>query len=96
MGIRHFVAAAIVATAAFAAAAQDMVVYHFDDTASQGLKGLRHLDLRGTAVGRLAADVPQWFEHLEYLGLPKGAVGLFGRLGMPRRVTLELGDAPAS
>ena len=62
----------------------------------KGLKGLRHLDLRGTAVGRLAADVPQWFEHLEYLGLPKGAVGLFGRLGMPRRVTLELGDAPAS
>ena len=43
MGIRHFVAAAIVATAAFAAAAQDMVVYHFDDTASQGLKGLRNI-----------------------------------------------------
>ena len=62
----------------------------------KGLKGLRHLDLRGTAVSRLAADVPQWFERLEYLGLPKGAVGLFGRLGMPRRVTLELGDAPAS
>jgi intracellular sulfur oxidation DsrE/DsrF family protein len=53
MGIRHFVAAAIVATAAFAAAAQDMVVYHFDDTASQGLKGLRnirnHLDVDPTA-----------------------------------------------
>ena len=61
----------------------------------KGLKGLRHLDLRGTAVGRLAAEVPTWFEGLEFLGLPKGAVGLFGRLGMPRRLKLEVGEAPA-
>ena len=26
------------------------------------------------------------------LGLPKGAVGMFGRLGMPRRVKLAIGD----
>jgi hypothetical protein len=37
--------------------------------------------------------VPQWFERLEFLGLPKGAVGLFGRMAMPRRVKLALGDA---
>ncbi|MFN9369229.1 MAG: J domain-containing protein [Planctomycetia bacterium] len=60
----------------------------------KGLKGLRHLDLRGSAVGRLAAEVPSWFEKLEFLGLPKGGVGLFGRLAMPRRLRLELGDAP--
>ena len=58
------------------------------------LKNLRHLDLRGTAVGKLGAEVPGWFEHLEFLGLPKGAVGMFGRMGMPRRVKLVLGDAP--
>jgi hypothetical protein len=40
--------------------------------------------------------VPKWFEHLEFLGLPKGAVGMFGRLGMPRRVKLVVGDAPAA
>jgi hypothetical protein len=57
------------------------------------LKNLRSLDLRGTAVGKLAAEVPQWFERLEFLGLPKGAVGLFGRMAMPRRVKLALGDA---
>ena len=57
------------------------------------LKNLRSLDLRGTAVGRLSAEIPQWFERLEFLGLPKGAVGLFGRLGMPRRVRLVVGDA---
>jgi hypothetical protein len=62
----------------------------------KGLKGLRHLDLRGSAVGRLAAEVPSWFEKLEFLGLPKGAVGLFGRLAMPRRLRLELGDAPTT
>lgn len=56
------------------------------------LKGLRSLDLRGTAVGRLAAEAAQWFEHLEFLGLPKGAVGLFGRLAMPRRLKVAVGD----
>ncbi len=59
------------------------------------LKGLRSLDLRGTAVGKLGAEVPQWYETLEFLGLPKGAVGMFGRLAMSRRVKLEIGDAPA-
>jgi len=56
------------------------------------LKGLRSLDLRGTAVGKLATEAPQWFEQLEFLGLPKGAVGLFGRMAMPRRVRVEIGD----
>ena len=56
------------------------------------LKSLTSLDLRGTAVGKLAADAPQWFERLEFLGLPKGAVGMFGRLGIPRRVKLAVGD----
>jgi hypothetical protein len=60
----------------------------------KGLKGLRSLDLRGTAVGRLAAEIPSWFENLDFLGLPKGALGIFARLGMPRRVALEIGDAP--
>ncbi len=58
------------------------------------LKGLRHLDLRGTAVGPLGAEVPQWFENLEFLGLPKGSVGMFARMGMPRRLKLVLGDSP--
>ena len=48
MRIRQLLVAAIVATAAFAAAAQDKVVYHIDDAATQALKGLRnvrnHLD----------------------------------------------------
>ena len=48
MRIRQLFVAAIVATAAFAAAAQDKVVYHIDDAAAQALKGLRnvrnHLD----------------------------------------------------
>ncbi len=57
------------------------------------LKGLRHLDLRGTRVGKLAIEVPSWFENLEFLGLPKGAVGMFGRMKMPRRVKLMLGDS---
>ena len=56
------------------------------------LKNLRHLDLRGTRVGKLAADVPGWFENLEFLGLPKGAVGRFARMTMPRRVKLAVGD----
>jgi len=55
------------------------------------LKNLRSLDLRGTAVGRLATEVPQWFEQLEFLGLPAGAVGLFSRMTMPRRVRLAIG-----
>jgi hypothetical protein len=58
------------------------------------LKALRHLDLRGTAVGKLAADIPGWFENLEFLGLPKGALGMFARMTMPRRVKLALGDGP--
>lgn len=57
----------------------------------KGLKGLRSLDLRGTAVGKLAAEAPGWFEKLEFLGLPKGAVGLFGRLGLATRVRVEVG-----
>lgn len=60
----------------------------------KSLKNLRSLDLRGTAVGKLAAEIPQWFEQLEFLGLPKGALGLLGRLGMPRRVKLVVGDGP--
>ena len=55
------------------------------------LKGLRHLDLRGTKVGKLGAEAAGWFERLEFLGLPKGSVGMLGRLAMPRRVKLELG-----
>ena len=55
------------------------------------LKGLRHLDLRGTQVGKLGAEAAGWFERLEYLGLPKGSVSMLGRLAMPRRVKLELG-----
>jgi hypothetical protein len=61
----------------------------------KGLASLRHLDLRGTAVGRLGAEVPGWFTQLEYLGLPARAVGMFSRFTMPRRVRLEVGDAPA-
>jgi hypothetical protein len=53
MALRSLVLAALIATSAFAASAQDRVVYHFDDTASQGLKGLRnirnHLDVDPTA-----------------------------------------------
>jgi hypothetical protein len=60
----------------------------------KALKNLRSLDLRGTAVGKLAAEIPSWFENLDFLGLPKGALGMFARLGMPRRVTLAIGDAP--
>jgi hypothetical protein len=60
----------------------------------KGLTNLRSLDLRGTAVGKLAADVPSWFEHLEFLGLPAGSVGLFSRMSMPRRVKLVIGPAP--
>ena len=55
------------------------------------LKGLRHLDLRGTAVGKLGVEAAKWFERLEFLGLPAGSVGMLARLGLPRRVKLELG-----
>lgn len=52
MGLRHLLVASIIATAAFAAAAQDKVVYHIDDAAAQALKGLRnirnHLDTEPT------------------------------------------------
>jgi hypothetical protein len=48
MQLRKFVVATVIATAAFAAAAQDKVVYHIDDMSLQALKGLRnnrnHLD----------------------------------------------------
>ncbi len=48
MAIRRFLVAMLMATAAFAASAQDKVVYHIDNTAAQALKGLRnvrnHLD----------------------------------------------------
>ena len=49
MGIPHFIAALVLAVVAFGAQAQDTVVYHIDDAATQGLKGLRnirnHLDV---------------------------------------------------
>jgi hypothetical protein len=52
MNLRPFAVAAVIATAAFAAAAQDKVVYHIDDMSSQALKGLRnirnHLDTEPT------------------------------------------------
>ena len=56
------------------------------------LTSLRRLDLRGTKVGKLAGEIPAWFERLEFLGLPKGSLGMLARLAMPRRITLELGD----
>jgi len=53
MHLRQFAAAALLATAAFAVAAQDAVVYHIDNHVSQSLKGLRnirnHLDVDPTA-----------------------------------------------
>lgn len=59
----------------------------------KGLTNLRSLDLRGTAVGKLAAEVPTWFEHLEFLGLPPGVVSFFSRMTMPRRVKLAIGPS---
>jgi hypothetical protein len=59
----------------------------------KAIKNLRHLDLRGTQVGRLAGEIPGWFERLEFLGLPKGSLGMLARLAMPRRVKLEFGEA---
>lgn len=53
MNLKPFLAAAVLALAAGAALAQDKVVYHFDNAAAQGLKGLRnmrnHLDVDPTA-----------------------------------------------
>ena len=52
MHLRQFVVATVIATAAFAAAAQDKVVYHIDNATAQALKGLRnirnHLDTEPT------------------------------------------------
>ena len=49
MGIPQFLAALVLAVVALGASAQDAVVYHIDDAAAQGLKGLRnirnHLDV---------------------------------------------------
>ncbi len=48
MNLKSFVTAAFLALFALTGFAQDKVVYHFDNTAAQGLKGLRnvrnHLD----------------------------------------------------
>ncbi len=47
--MKRLLAATLIACTAFAAQAQDKVVYHFDNTAAQALKGLRnmrnHLDV---------------------------------------------------
>ncbi len=47
--MKRLFAAVLIATATLAAQAQDKVVYHFDNTAAQALKGLRnmrnHLDV---------------------------------------------------
>lgn len=49
MTIRQLLAACLLSLCAVAAMAQDMVVYHIDDTSTQALKGLRnvrnHLDV---------------------------------------------------
>ena len=49
MNLRQASAALLIAASTFAASAQDQVVYHIDDTATQGVKGLRnirnHLDV---------------------------------------------------
>jgi len=53
MGIPQFLSALLLAAVAFAASAQDAVVYHIDDAAAQAVKGLRnirnHLDTDPTA-----------------------------------------------
>jgi uncharacterized protein len=53
VGIRHFMAALAFAVLGTGALAQDRVVYHVDDAATQGTKGLRnirnHLDVDPTA-----------------------------------------------
>ena len=43
MKLTHFLAAAALVLSAVAAQAQDTVVYHIDDTATQALKGLRNI-----------------------------------------------------
>jgi len=52
MRLHQYVVAAVIATATFAAAAQDKVVYHIDNATAQALKGLRnirnHLDTEPT------------------------------------------------
>jgi intracellular sulfur oxidation DsrE/DsrF family protein len=49
MQLRQFLAAALIAATAMAAQAQDAVVYHIDNAATQAVKGLRnmrnHLDV---------------------------------------------------
>ena len=41
--LRRFIVCTVLCLAATAASAQDRVVYHFDNTTAQGLKGLRNL-----------------------------------------------------
>ena len=41
--LRRFIVCTVLCLAATAASAQDRVVYHFDNTVAQGLKGLRNL-----------------------------------------------------
>lgn len=52
--VRRFMAASLIAASALAAQAQDLVVYHINDTATQALAGLRnirnHLDVDPTAT----------------------------------------------
>ena len=43
MNLHRHAVAALLATAAFAVAAQDAVVYHIDNASTQGLKGLRNI-----------------------------------------------------
>ncbi len=43
MGISQIVVASVLAVLTFTAQAQDAVVYHIDDAATQGLKGLRNI-----------------------------------------------------
>jgi len=43
MGIAQFIVAIVLAVLTFTAQAQDAVVYHIDDAATQGLKGLRNI-----------------------------------------------------
>jgi uncharacterized protein len=51
--LRRFIVGSVLCLAAAAASAQDRVVYHFDNTVAQGLKGLRnmrnHLDVDPSA-----------------------------------------------
>lgn len=53
MKFKRLVLAAALSTAALAVSAQDKVIYHIDDAAAQGLKGLRnirnHLDVDPSA-----------------------------------------------